>query len=69
MVILLIDSNSICYVMASINIRKKTHIYSVEGDYPLLENHFAKFNQFIAQAKADGCKTLVHCQVRQISRC
>ena len=29
----------------------------------MLANHFAKFNGFIAQAKADGCKTLVHCQV------
>ena len=36
--------------------------HSITGDYPLLEKHFEAFDKFLSEAKANGWKTLVHCQ-------
>eukprot|EP00441_Pelagodinium_beii_P040047 CAMPEP_0197627160 /NCGR_PEP_ID=MMETSP1338-20131121/5846_1 /TAXON_ID=43686 ORGANISM="Pelagodinium beii, Strain RCC1491" /NCGR_SAMPLE_ID=MMETSP1338 /ASSEMBLY_ACC=CAM_ASM_000754 /LENGTH=172 /DNA_ID=CAMNT_0043197801 /DNA_START=80 /DNA_END=594 /DNA_ORIENTATION=- len=33
-----------------------------QPDYPLLRNHFAQFQDFISEAKREGCQVLVHCQ-------
>ncbi|CAL1153789.1 unnamed protein product [Cladocopium goreaui] len=38
------------------------HIDADDSDYPLLEKHFEAFEHFVSEAKANGWKTLVHCQ-------
>ncbi|CAJ1455518.1 unnamed protein product [Effrenium voratum] len=38
------------------------HIDADDCDYPILEKHYQEFEAFVTKAKADKCKTLVHCQ-------